>query len=296
MTSAFDFLLGALPRAQFWGQVYQRQACLLPGNPDKFAALLTLDGLNQLLNFMPLNYPQVRVTDHHNTIHKYDLITDQDRYANNLNNEINPRKLMAAIARGGTMVIDRLHAHVPALESLLDAIKQDLNVHCAANGYYSSRRQLGVNPHFDRHDVFALQIHGSKRWYFKRDAHILSQPMRRQAVPPIDAQFTGWDSVLVRQGDVFYCPRGMWHFTQTEDETSAHIALGLYPLTLADWLAEQNTRQPLADLLETYVQDLSGQDPHRLASTLQQLAVLLQAQASTPAQANLTLRPHLLLD
>nr|WP_315398053.1 cupin domain-containing protein [uncultured Duganella sp.] len=296
MQSAFEFLLGSQGRQHFFREIYQREARLYQGRPGKFSHIFSLDGLNQLLNYMPLNYPQVRVTDHHNTIHKYDLIVDQDRYANNVNNEINGEKLLRAIARGGTMVIDRIHTHVPALEDFIDRLKHELGVRFAANGYYSSHRQLGVNPHFDRHDVFAIQIHGSKRWYFKKDQHVLSQPMRRQATPAIDEARAGWDSVLVKEGDVFYCPRGMWHFTQTEDDKSAHIALGLYPMTLKDWLTEQEQESSVAELLEAYVQDLRGDDPQRLSHQLQQLTNLLQEKACQPAQPKITLRPHLQLD
>lgn len=296
MNSAFEFLLGQPGSDLFFREIYQREAKLYKGISTKFSNIFSLQDFNQLLNYMPLNYPQVRVTDHHNTIHKYDLIDDQDRYANNVNNEINRKKLLQAIARGGTMVFDRIHMHVPALENFIDSLKAELGARFSANGYYSSCHRLGVNPHFDRHDVFAIQIHGSKRWFFKRDQYVLSQPMRRQFTPNIDNLKTGWESVLVEQGDVFYCPRGMWHFTQTEDEKSAHIALGLYPMTLKDWLTEQESQLPIAELLECYVQDLSGKDSQVLTRNLKKLTNLLEEHACQLAQPNITLRPHLMLD
>lgn len=296
MQSAFEFLLGNQEQDQFFRETYQREARLYRGKPEKFSHIFSLDSLNHLLNYIPLNYPQVRVTDHRNTIHKYDLIDDQDRYANNVNNEINPKKLLRAVACGGTLVIDRIHTHVPALEDLIDQLKHELGVRFAANGYYTSHQQLGVNPHFDRHDVFAIQIHGSKRWYFKKDQHVLSQPMRRQSIPAIDEVRSGWDSVLVKQGDVFYCPRGMWHFTQTEDEKSAHIALGLYPMTLKEWLKGLEKESAVAELLEAYVQDLGGHDQQPLCEKLQQLTDLLWEKACQPVKPKITLRPHLQLD
>lgn len=296
MKSVFDFLLGDVSQKMFFQDIYQREAYLFNGAPNKFSNIFNLDSLNNLLNYMPLNYPQVRVTDHRNTIHKYDLITDQDRYLNNVNNEINRQKLIHTIAKGGTMVIDRIHTHVPALENFIDKLKEELNIRIGANAYYSNKNQLGVNPHFDRHDVFAIQIHGSKRWFFKKDQHILSEPMRRQPIPAIDENRTGWDSVLVKQGDVFYCPRGIWHFTQTENEKSAHIALGIYPITLKDWLINQEKKLPIAELLENYVQDLSGRNQKILSDKLNQLISLLNEDVSKPVQSDVKLRPHLRLD
>jgi Cupin superfamily protein len=296
MSLAFDLLLEGVERDFFFQEIYQRKAHLFMGSQHKFDKIFTLNDLNHLLNYMPLNYPQVRVTNHRNTIHKYDLIVDEDRYANNVNNEINSEKLLRTIALGGTLVIDGIHEYVPTLEHFVDQLKCELGVHFAANGYYSNNRQLGVNPHFDQHDVFALQIHGSKRWYYKVAPHVLSQPMRRQDIPAIDQARTGWDSVLLRQGDIFYCPRGMWHFTETEEEKSAHIALGLYPLTLKDWLNEQEKNMPVAELLEGYVQDLSGNDTEALIQKLKQLIQILQENACQPAKPQIVLRPHLELN
>jgi ribosomal protein L16 Arg81 hydroxylase len=296
MSLACDLLLEGVEREFFFREIYQRKTHLFEGAHDKFANIFTLNDLNHLLNYMPLNYPQVRVTNHRNTIHKYDLIADEDRYANNINNEINSTKLLRTIGLGGTLVIDGIHTHVPTLEHFIDQLKCELGVHFAANGYYSTHRQLGVNPHFDQHDVFALQIHGSKRWYYKAGPHVLSQPMRRQDIPAIDQARTGWDSVLLRQGDIFYCPRGMWHFTETEEEKSAHIALGLYPLTLKDWLDEQEKCMPVAELLENYVQDLSGKNSQMLTQKLKQLIKLLQENACQPVKPQIVLRPHLKLD
>lgn len=296
MTSAFDFLLGALSRRDFLENYYGRNPVLLKGEGAKFASVFSLAELNRILNFTPLTYPRVRVTDHANTIHKYNLIEDKDRYANNINNDIDSTKLVHAIARGGTLVIDRVHQLAPALEQFIEQLSQDLGLPVSANGYYSSRRQLGVNPHFDQHDVFAIQVHGSKRWYFRKDAHTLSQPMRRQATPTIDADRTGWDSVVLHAGDVFYCPRGVWHFTETEQQHSTHVAVGLYPMTLGDWLTKQGQHHRVAELLEQYVQDPLNPSGAALQDRLQELTRLLQDLAAASATPAVKLRPHIELE
>lgn len=253
MTSNFELLLGDLTPDAFFSTIYGREPVLLRGHPGKFGQIFGLEDFNRVLNFTALEYPRVRVTDHGNTIHKYDLIDDRDRYANNINNELNRRKVLMAIARGGTLVFDRIQEFHPALEAFIDGLTQQLDTHVSTNGYYTARRQRGVNVHFDRHDVFAIQVHGSKRWFYREDQHVLSRAIRHQAAPAVPEDFAGWKSVLLREGDVFYCPRGVWHFTQTEDEHSAHLALGLYPLTLGDWLRGLESDPDIADLLETFV-------------------------------------------
>lgn len=296
MTSAFDFLLGTMSRHDFFENFYGKEPVLLKGDSTKFQLLFSLQELNRILNFTPLTYPRARVTDHANTIHKYNLIEDKDRYANNINNDIDSTKVVHAIARGGTLVIDRIHQLAPALECFVDQLSADLGIFVSANGYYSRRRQLGVNAHFDQHDVIAVQVHGSKRWFFRKDAHTLSQPMRRQQTPVIDAARTGWTSVLLNEGDAFYCPRGVWHFTETEDRNSAHVAVGLYPMTLGDWLAKQGQGRAMAELLEQYVQDPSDPSSPALGERLRQLTDMLHRLATDPPAPAPGLRPHIELD
>ncbi|MFP3559161.1 cupin domain-containing protein [Paraburkholderia sp. SIMBA_049] len=297
MTSSLQFILGDLEEPRFLADHYGQTPVLLPGYAGKFSQIFSLSDLNEILNFSELHYPRVRVTDHQNTIHKYDLIDDKNRYSNNINNELNRKKVLLAIARGGTLVFDRIQEHHRKLEVFVDELRGQIRTHVSMNAYYTARRQLGVNAHFDRHDVFAIQIHGSKRWFYRNDSHVLSKSIRHQQVPEVDANFTGWSSVLVEEGDVFYCPRGVWHFTQTEDQHSAHLAMGLYPLTLGDWLRQLEEKPEVADLLEEYIQQPSQHDDRFTDIThLERLIALMRTAADQPVASVRSPRPYLELE
>jgi ribosomal protein L16 Arg81 hydroxylase len=256
-----------------------------------------LSDLNAILNYSSLLYPRVRVTDHRNTIHKYDLIDDKDRYSNNLNNELNRKKILFAIARGGTLVYDRIQECHQPLATFVDELSEEIHTRVSINGYYTARRTRGVNVHFDRHDVFAIQIHGSKLWFYREDSHVLSRAMRHQSVPAVDENFTGWQSVLLKQGDVFYCPRGIWHFTQTEENHSAHLALGWYPLTLGDWIRKLESHPEIGELLEEYVQQ-PGMKAASMqnADVLQNLFDALRTEANRPFPPLTRPQPYLELE
>lgn len=253
MNSIFKFLFGNVDQDEFLKNYFNQKPLLIKGAVDKFEAIFSLEDFNTILNSNTLLYPKVRITDHHNTIHKYDLIDDQDRYTNNLNNHLNKKKMLYAIARGGTLVFDNIQEHSLKLECFADDLAHEMHTRLSINGYYTARNQAGVNPHFDRHDVLVIQVHGSKRWYYRKDDHVISKAIRHQKMPVIDDDLTGWASVLIEQGDVFYCPRGLWHFTRTEAQHSAHLAVGIYPLTLKDWLARLEQDDRFASLLESYV-------------------------------------------
>ncbi|CAE6959438.1 JmjC domain-containing protein [Paraburkholderia domus] len=297
MNSRLQFILGNIDASRFFSEFYGQTPLHLKGAPDKFSGIFNLSDLNEILNFSTLLYPRVRVTDHHNTIHKYDLIDDKDRYSNNINNELNRRKVLVAIARGGTLVFDRIQEHHRALETFVDELSGQIRARVSLNAYYTARRQTGVNVHFDRHDVFAIQIHGSKRWFYREDSHVVAKAIRHQPVPHVDENCTGWKSVLVEQGDVFYCPRGVWHFTRTDDKHSAHLAMGWYPLTLGDWLRQQENNPEVADALEAFVcrpaQEAEGLDE---IAPLERLIALLRASAKQPVASGPRPRPYIELE
>lgn len=295
--SLLQFLLGDVPAPLFFSDFYSKRALHIAASSDRFSHLFSLHDLNGILNFSSLLYPRVRVTDHRNTIHKYNLIDDKDRYTNNLNNELNRKKVLLAIARGGTLVYDRIQECHPPLETFVDQLSQEISTRVGVNAYYTARRTQGVNVHFDRHDVFAIQIHGSKRWFYREDSHLLSRAMRHQSVPPADGNFQGWQSVLLKQGDVFYCPRGIWHFTQTEEDHSAHLALGWYPLTLGDWVRRLESHPEIGELLEEYVQQPGMHAaPLQNSDVFEKLIDALRTEANRPAPWSTRPRPYLELE
>lgn len=79
----FNFIFEHISQQQFLDEYFDRAALHIKGSPQKFSSLLDMQAFNQILNSNTLLYPKVRITNHNNTIHKYDLIDDVDRYANN---------------------------------------------------------------------------------------------------------------------------------------------------------------------------------------------------------------------
>jgi len=253
MKDVFEYLFYEVTKEVFLDEYFDKKPLYIKGKPNKFNDIFCLNDFNYILNNNQLLYPKVRITDHHNSIHKYDLIEDKNRYENNLNNLLDKNKMLLALNKGGTLVFDTIQQHSSKLEDFIDQLSYEINTKINVNGYYTKKNTVGVNIHFDRHDVLVLQIHGSKRWYFKEDKHQLSKSMRHQKVPNVDTHRTGWESVLLEQGDIFYCPRGLWHFTETENQSSAHLAVGIYPVTLKRWLEETLSDQQISELLERYV-------------------------------------------
>lgn len=294
----FEALTGSMGMNSFVNDIYGKRVVVLPHERDWFDSTFGLSDLNHILNFVPLTYPRVRATDHVNSVHKYDLIRDQDRYANNRNDDLEPEKLVRAIARGATLVIDRVQQLSRQLEEFIDGLSQDLGFGVSCNAYYTAPNTLGVNAHFDRHDVFAIQLHGEKRWFYREAPHDLAKPIRSQASPSVPENREGWSSVLLTKGDVFYCPRGVWHFTETGEHSSAHLAIGFHPPTLQDLLDRLCKHGNLPQLLERYVAHSLADGSNKLSEDLLELFIQKVREASRELSqiAQPGQRPHIDLD
>mgnify|MGYP003655204168 CR=1 FL=1 len=106
----------------------------------------------------------------------------------------------------------------------------------AANAFFTPANQQGFLAHFDTHDVFILQLDGTKVWpIFDQRIEL---PIDRQ-IYLVDQKTVG-DPVctfLLSPGDLLYVPRGFLHGPYTLDEHSLHITMGFRPNRWADYLA-----------------------------------------------------------
>jgi hypothetical protein len=126
-------------------------------------------------------------------------------------------------------------------------VERTFSSHFQTNIYLSPRNAQGFKTHYDSHDVFVLQVAGSKHWTLYGNGNGVELPLRGQGFRPaehtpgpVTREFT------VRAGDVFYCPRGLFHAARATDEVSLHITLGLMGRTWADVMIEAMSEACLA--------------------------------------------------
>ncbi len=106
---------------------------------------------------------------------------------------------------------------------------------CGTNSYFSAAGGVGVfGWHWDAHDVFVLQVRGSKKWTLF--APIVRLPLQDQNIllsePNSMIKSQVLAEIVVNPGDLLYVPRGLPHRTQTlSGESSLHLTVGVYPMT-----------------------------------------------------------------
>jgi hypothetical protein len=136
---------------------------------------------------------------------------------------------------GSTLVLDQLHNREPKLGLLCRLLAQELGHSFQTNLYLTPPNGQGFTPHWDNHDVFILQVVGSKHWRIENGRRIF--PAKGDTMGEDGRELQGeLDSFTLEQGDLIYIPRGFVHAAECGSEPSLHITLGVIPAFLEDLL------------------------------------------------------------
>jgi ribosomal protein L16 Arg81 hydroxylase len=162
---------------------------------------------------------------------------------------------------------------------LAAAIEAEFDHAVHANVYITPGNAIGFSPHYDTHEVFVLQIAGSKRWRIHKPPLPLphrSHPFDPRSYVPSDP---GSELDLV-PGDLLYLPRGFVHTTETSDSFSIHVTLGITVYTWVDLLTEWvqlSTHRP--SFRRALPPGFAGREDvsHSLGKRLRQMSAELQS-------------------
>src|ERR1700682_2004187 len=152
--------------------------------------------------------------------------------------------LLRDIRRGLTMFFEDIDRHDPTLSQFLNRLSRDLQSPTRFNMYLSSPGQQGRKLHYDTHDVFVVQIEGSKRWTINEITDRSPIYTRKNHDADSPAEQNPYLDCTLRKGAVLYFPRGHWHNVKPVDEVSLHLTLGVFlpnGIELLQWLADECT-------------------------------------------------------
>ncbi|MBD2773532.1 cupin domain-containing protein [Iningainema tapete] len=185
---------------------------------NKFADLFSWEKLTYLVNFHHFKYPEMRLALDEKVL---------DESANE-----NPIK---HCQEGATLILNGVHKLIPELATFASEIKYDLGCGVQVNAYCSWPHKQGFSSHYDTHEVFILQIDGTKKWYVFPDT--FKYPLVEQkssSLPPPEGE--PYLTCTLNKGDVLYIPRGHWHYAIAQNEPSLHLTLGVHCRTGIDFL------------------------------------------------------------
>ena len=117
--------------------------------------------------------------------------------------------------------------NIPKLNHFIQSLSEELTAKVWPNVYITPASAQALAPHFDTHDVFVLQIYGTKAWKLYDspvdlpDESFIHKQLRGEVYEKKAVEFS------LQQGDLLYIPRGLVHEAVTSKSTSIHISIGI---------------------------------------------------------------------
>lgn len=105
------------------------------------------------------------------------------------------------------------------------------------NIYITPAGSRGFDRHYDDHDVFIMQVLGSKNWrLYGSPVELPSRSHRHEWGKYLSMPLK--ESFSLEAGDLLYIPRGHLHDAETSREASIHITFGFHPPYLYELMEE----------------------------------------------------------
>ena len=222
-------LVDPMPGATFMNQYWQEKPLVIHRHRSTyFSNLLSIEQIEALLANADLPSSGIDVAN-------ADEPVDRNQYV--VGGTVDMLKVQQFFSKGGTIVLSEVQRYLPALALLCRYMEKEFSGPFQTNVYVTPPLGKGFRPHYDTHDVFVLQVSGSKHWTVCGNPVQLplpSQPFDRVTHQSGDVQI----SCQLSPGDLLYIPRGFVHHARSLNEISLHITLGALVPTWAEVLTE----------------------------------------------------------
>ncbi|MFD9048817.1 cupin domain-containing protein [Streptomyces zaomyceticus] len=232
-----------LSREEFALDVWGRAPLLTRGVRD-FSDLFSASAVDELLSRRGLRTPFLRVAKDGSTAPESSF-TSPGGVGAAVADQLDDTALWRSFADGSTLVLQALHRTWQPVADLATRLGTELGHPVQANAYVTPPQNRGFDDHYDVHDVFVLQVTGTKRWIVHEPVHpdpLRDQPWTDRRAAVADAARTeAYIDTVLEPGDVLYLPRGWLHAAEALGAVSIHLTLGVHTWTrhaLAEQLAE----------------------------------------------------------
>lgn len=131
---------------------------------------------------------------------------------------VNTAKVFSQYVKGATIIINAAHKSIPKLAKACGQIEQEFKMELQANIYITPTNSQGFAKHYDIHDIFSMQIKGTKSWKFYDTG---------EELPIVLAPFTKEPQLIkefeMNKGDFLYMLRGLVHEASASKESTIHV-------------------------------------------------------------------------
>jgi hypothetical protein len=249
--ASIESLIAPCPLEQFFAEHWrQRHLHLRGSSATAFASLLEVAELDALFGASagsPEDWFFYRSIDR----------VEQSAYLGR-DGQIQLNSVYALYREGGTIHLRNVQRRQPSIERLWRSLTHAFRTQVRVNLWVTSGNDFTPFLHYDTHDIFILQLHGTKRWtLYPRNAALFAP---RSGSTQLARQDVGvaLDPITIGPGDLLYVPAGQPHEVTTLDPHSVHLAIGVHPVLWRDVLevalAELDRRgSSLTDIVPTHL-------------------------------------------
>lgn len=239
MKHDFSYILDPIDSDFFFKNHYEKKPLVIKRqHPSYYDSILTIEDINSFLAQAHLFYPMVRVVKASEKVpsanYSYFISSPNSGLSENI---IDKDKLFYYFYNGFTIILKSYERQNIDLLYLRHEFEKKFFSRAHTNIYLTPRNAQGFPAHFDLHDVFILQIHGSKEWNVYDSP--IELPSTNKELSEINwVKPKEYLTVLLEQGDLLYIPRGFVHEAKAQNDASIHITLGIPTYKNSDLLRE----------------------------------------------------------
>ncbi|HXJ91354.1 MAG TPA: cupin domain-containing protein [Terriglobia bacterium] len=228
--SSLQWLIDPFSRAEFFQDYWEKRPLVVKRNqPTYFGSLVSLDEVDRVLTTLDLRYPNVSLKNADRSVTAADYVQDDD--------SLDVAKVYQLFSEGATIVLSYLDNIVPPLTLFCRSLEREFSFPFQTNVYVTPAGAKGFKTHYDTHDVFVLQVAGSKQWTLygtpvelPLTAQSFDSTVHERGEPTLEFE--------LQAGDLAYIPRGVVHDARSGDAVSLHVTVGVLTYTWLDLLLE----------------------------------------------------------
>ena len=237
---SFEWLISPTSPQEFFDQHWEAEVLVQRRGTARYhSELLSLQAVDDVISRHQLRHPDFEVFE------AGEEILTSDYAATSGTIDVN--RVFALFSGGATIRLGHLERQEPALAKLCTTLGAELSIPFQANVYLTPANGAGFPVHYDTHDVFILQIEGTKSWTIFGSGPELPLPgqvhmLSAKTPGPMVQEFD------LAPGDLAYLPRGTWHRAQSGPQASLHITLGAIAHTWTDLMLEAVAVASISDV------------------------------------------------
>lgn len=231
----FDRLINPVDSSRFFSELWQRAPLFVerdsPGYYDGAVGISDVDGW---LLHGRVRYPELKLMKNGTPL-PAETMLQSGWLGGVFPGDERPARVAAVhdAYRSGYTVVLRVEKLSPAVAALCRSLEEALHHSSIAELFLTPKESQGFGLHADEHDVFVMQLSGTKRWK-------VYQPPERRSPKPLEEQVgEPLVDVVVHPGDLLYVPLGFPHQASTMDQQSSlHLSLGVFTFKWSDLVTQ----------------------------------------------------------